>query len=184
MVPDNADERLRVILDRGLARCVPELLAANGLRVAPVSEAASCSSSYSMAGIVGMVGDICGTLLLGCNMETLHAFEPLRSASGEPSSARQLDWIGELANQLTAQLSFRLAAQTIRFDASPPIALVGGRLRDVAGTGATCRRSFRSESGDVHVWLDVDLSEAAAGRPELYEDSDAGESPQGTIIFL
>ena len=80
----------------------------------------------------------------------------------------QLDWIGELANQIMGPVSIRLAAHDLQLDFSPPISVMGERMRHLASTGQTFRadREFGERTRRM-CWTD-------AGR----HPRDSGHSPQ------
>jgi CheY-specific phosphatase CheX len=186
MANEEVTLRLRDLVGRYLERCVPQLFATTDLEVVPIrieTNTVADASGYDLAGIVGFVGDISGTVLLGTNSALLSASHPMR-AGGAPSVSMQLDWIGELANQLTGRLRNRLSSHGIRFEVSPPIALMGERMHHVAGSGYTHRAVFRSSDGAVFVSVDADMTQDVATNQQFFVDPPDDEGPEGQVTLF
>ena len=180
---ENATGRLWTLLDRYVTRAVPDLFASNDLALT-VSPESPSDQGYNFAGIIGFVGDLSGTLLVGTCSELLRGCHPARKRGGEIAASMQLDWIGELANQIMGPVSIRLAAHDLQLDFSPPISVMGERMRHLASTGQTFRAAFQSPLGNVRIWIDADLSEAVVDKKGFYEDPPEGDGPEGTLIMF
>jgi CheY-specific phosphatase CheX len=179
---ENAINRLRVLLDRYVAQVVPDLFASNDLTVVAAAGAGP-EQGYGFAGVIGFVGDVSGTLLVGTTSDLLRGCHPARKKSAEITAPMQLDWIGELANQIMGPVAIRLAAHGLQLEFSPPISLMGERMRHFASAGQTFRVSFESPIGHVWVWIDADVSDAILDRKGFYEDPEV-PPPEGTLIMF
>lgn len=179
-----AYERLRVLLERTLKKVGPALFTAHGLEVVPVEESCQALPAYGLAGIVGFVGDLSGTMLLGTNTDVLVACHPMRAKIASLPTRLQLDWIAELANQLVGRMKYRLAQHRVDFDFSPPISLTGERMHHVATAGQTHRVRFKAVCGLVDVWMDAELRTEATKRSEFYADLPEEPGPEGSMILF
>jgi CheY-specific phosphatase CheX len=183
VVNDGATQRLRAILDRYVNRAVPELFEANGVSVVSLPGDLAVES-YGFAGIIGFVGDLSGTLLVGCGTELLLGCHPARGRAAEITAEMQLDWVGELANQVIGPISIRLAAHDVHLEFSPPVSVMGERMRHLGSTGQTFRAAFDSPHGKVRIWIDADMSEAVPDRKGFYEDPPEVAAPESTLIMF
>jgi CheY-specific phosphatase CheX len=183
MVDEIARARLATLLDRYVGRCLPELFGSYAADHTPVAIAPSASPTYTQAGIVGFVGDLSGTLLLGSSPKVIHSVHPLRSAT-EVTERMQLDWIGELANQLVGRLKTRLKAHGIEIRLSAPISLAGERMRHVSAAGATYRAAFRFGDEEINVWIDGELRDSVVQSDTFYDESKHADGQEGTVVFL
>jgi CheY-specific phosphatase CheX len=179
---DGAISRLRSLLGLYVGRAVPDLFAANGTILSPAADEGT-DGGYSIAGIIGFVGDLSGTLLLGSGPDLVRGSHPMRKTKSI-STDMQLDWIGELANQTVGRLSIRLAAHDVHFEFSPPISVMGERMRHVGSKGQTFRAAFGSPLGDVRVWIDADVTDAVVDKKGFYEDLPDSEGPEGKMTLF
>jgi CheY-specific phosphatase CheX len=184
----DARQRLETVLERHVGRAVRDLFEALEIEVRPAGDTPDgeqVRSTYAFAGIIGLVGDLSGTLLLGGDGQLIGRTHPLRSNRAQLTTYEQLDWVGELANQLTGRLKRLLAGHGLSFEFSPPISLTGERLKHLPSKGLTHRAAFRAADVDVAVWIDASLSAAAAARPELFNDVEADDDgPEGTVTLF
>ena len=174
-------DRLQAILDRYVNQCTRDLFAAHSVELS-VSQPCDLTA-YSLAGVIGLVGDLSGTLLLGCDVGLIDESHPLRTTKPRISSYERFDWIGELANQMAGRLKKRLAAHGLAFEFSPPISLAGERVHHVAANGHTHRSSFHASVAQLGVWIDVAMNDAVGARPEFFADHEAA-SLEGTVILF
>lgn len=174
--------RLSELLERYVSRCGPELLLEHGAvltRLEPQPE-----PSYTLAGIVGFVGDLSGTLLVGSNAELIGACHPLRNG-GRPLTERMLlDWIAELANQLMGRLKARLSEHGLSIKFSAPISLAGDRMRHLAARGRTYRAAFEGPGGEVNIWFDAEIKDVIACPEAFFDDAKDATGSEGDVIFL
>ena len=185
MENDEASQRLALLLKRHVEQCSKALFSGNGLELTEkAADTVNPEPHFAYAGIVGIVGDLSGTLPIATNAKTLASTHPMRADAGL-TAHMQLDWVGELANQLTGRLKIRFKRHGIAFDFSPPISLMGDRMRHIPVVGRTHRSLFVSPDGsDVDVWIDAELSEAVASRPEFFTDDVATEDPEGSVVLF
>lgn len=185
MAPDGIDGRLAQLIERYVSRCAPELLDAYGLTLTSVEAHKGELPSYSLAGIVGFVGHVNGTLLVGADPPMVVRSHPLRAKQPEMSERMQLDWIGELANQLMGRVKGRLAEHDVDVRFSPPISLAGTRMRHVATPGRTHRSRFASPDGDeLSVWVDAEVRSSIVLPDRFFEDLPEVAGIEGELILL
>jgi CheY-specific phosphatase CheX len=180
---DATQPRLTQLINRHLGRCTPELFRDYGLEIWAARADDTAAQSYQIAGVMGFVGDFCGTLLLGTSQELLSASHPLRALGRDINEGMQLDWVGELANQLMGRLKVRLGSNGIQLRFSTPISLTGDRIRHIAAAGRTQRSAFRSNVGPLSVWVDGVLHEAVESREAFFSDEES-EATEGAVTLF
>lgn len=183
MTNEARGKRLAQLLQRYVARCAPELLAANGLTLVSSDEQHE-GPCYNLAGIVGFVGDLSGTLLVCTSPAVIAGCHPLRDRQAELTERMQLDWIGELANQLMGRVKIRLSRHGVELRLSPPISLAGERIRHVTTPGRTLRAGFRAGSERMDVWVDAELREMITSEEAFLEEDREAEGNEGELIFF
>jgi CheY-specific phosphatase CheX len=175
-----AQQWLGEMLTTYLASWVPEVFGAQGLEL----ETTTPKTQYSVAGIVGFVGELSGTLLVGAESELLRASHPARNRAPIVTNRMQLDWAGELANLIIGRLKLRLKKHGIDFDFSPPISLTGERLQHLVNGNHSHQLAFHCEYGEVGVWVDAEMDETATMHPEFFSEIVLGAGPEGSIVLF
>lgn len=178
-----ARTRLTQLLDRYIGRCTPELFLAYRPDVLPYPQPPSTTPTYTLAGIIGFVGDLSGTLLIGATPSVVSACHPFREKQAL-TERMQLDWIGELANQMLGRLKTRLSVHGLEIRFSAPISLAGERMRHVGAAGSTFRASFVYGTDTVDVWVDAEIKETVINSEAFYDDSREGDGDEGAVVFL
>lgn len=142
-------EATETILALAGSACV-ELMAAYGVELLPAEDGWAETNDVVFSGVMGFVGEnVRGTCLLAAPQVTI-----LASA---PPNAVPRDWVGELANQLVGRLKSKLMARGATIGLSTPVVLSGVRLSPLPRTGGIDPVVFRSSSGRVLVWLEVEV---------------------------
>ncbi len=173
------------LMERYVLRCTPELFGDYDIGVSVVEErAGSVGDGTSLAGVVGFVGDLCGTLLLCASPELAAASHPLRARAAAVTERMQFDWVGELANQLMGRVKLRLADHGINLRVSAPISISAERLVHLGAAGETCRARFRRGSSEMKVWVDADLRGSLLWSEAFYRDREPEPAVEGTVTFL
>lgn len=183
MSDELARQRLTQLLDRYIGRCTPELFLAYRPDVLPHAKPPSHTPTYTLAGIIGFVGDLSGTLLIGATPAVVSACHPMREKQ-VLTERMQLDWVGELANQMLGRLKTRLGAHGLEIRFSAPISLAGERMRHVGAAGATFRASFYYGPDTVDVWVDADIKDSVVNSEIFYDESRDGDGDEGAVVFL
>jgi CheY-specific phosphatase CheX len=130
------------------AACI-ELMRAYGVELSPEAEGWAETDEVVFSGVMGFVGEtVRGTCLFAAPQTTILA--------AAPASAVLRDWVGELSNQLVGRLKSKLMARGATIGLSTPVVLCGVRLSPLPRTGVD-PVVFRSTSGRVLVWLEVEV---------------------------
>jgi CheY-specific phosphatase CheX len=146
--------------------CV-ELLQAYDVALSPDEHAWAETDEVMFSGVMGFVGEkVRGTCLFAAPQATVLA--------AAPSNAAPRDWVGELTNQLVGRLKSKLLARGATISLSTPVVLSGVRLSPMPRTGVH-PVAFRSATGRVLVWLEVEVEGDFALQPPQPMDATEGD---------
>jgi len=148
------------------AACV-ELMRAYGVELSPEPAGWAETDELIFSGVMGFVGEkVRGTCLLAAPQATVLA--------AAPPNAVPRDWVGELANQLVGRSKSKLMARGATIGLSTPVVLSGVRLSPLPRNGVE-PVVFRSASGRVLVWLEVEVETGFALGEERALKASEGE---------
>jgi hypothetical protein len=130
------------------------------------------SDECVMSGVIGFVGkNVRGTCLLAGNDAPLEA--------SCPPGGQLRDWVGELANQLVGRLKRKLLARGVEVALTTPLVLSGVRLQPLP-RGKLTPTVFSTSSGDVMVWIEVEVDQEFSLGDERAHD----EVAEGALVLF
>ena len=128
--------------------CCVELFAAYGVTLKPHASEFIVSDEVLLSGVIGFVGHaLRGSCLLVGNRS------PIELSSPQKRLTR--DWVGELTNQLVGRLKRKFLGFGLEVALTTPVVLSGLHLRPMP-RGKLSPRTFRTESGSIMVWVEVE----------------------------
>jgi len=165
-------------LDRILADCTEQLLAAHGCTAVASSEAEQKCDSDFAATIGFTVGEAGGALALVTSAALVRKTYP-QTGAAEVTPHDIGDWIGELSNQLLGRIKNRLAEYSVDINLSTPVVVTGQCLGYVGARSALQRTvGYAVEGLPLRVLFsatgfeDVELDESRRVRGEGIAEGD------------
>ena len=159
------------VADLTASACV-ELFAAYGVALEASGAAFIDSDEVLLSGVIGFVGpELRGTCLLVGNRS------PIEMSSPQKDHTR--DWVGELTNQLVGRLKRKFLGFGLDVALTTPVVLSGVHLRPMPRSELT-PRVFRTPSGSVMVWVEVEAEVGFAFGPAV---SDMTNAEGDVLVF-
>jgi CheY-specific phosphatase CheX len=166
------DDQLAADVSDLMASCCMDLFAAYGVALSPTSSEFIDSDEVLLSGVIGFVGpELRGTCLLVSNRS------PIELSSPQKDHTR--DWVGELTNQLVGRLKRKFLGYGLEVVLTTPVVLSGLHLRPIPRRALT-PRMFRTESGSIMVWVEVEAEPGFEFGPALSGQS----SEEGDVLMF
>jgi CheY-specific phosphatase CheX len=147
-----------------------DMLAGGGLVAHEVAcETAVGFSDHHIAGFIGFVGSVRGSLIICASSELFLKTHPLNEkALTVRSPAHLLDWAGEMANQTVGRIKRRFCERGVDFYASTPTAVTGHHMElRSPPRGGIVEQAFSAGNAVLSVCLEIVVPEGGI----LFEDS-------------
>lgn len=166
------DVEKRGTLDQLAIACAGQLFAHYGLDLAASRARVDDPSQY--AGVISLVGDaLVATVAVAVPRSVIVA------TAGE-SLTTELDWAGELANQLAGRLKNELLRWGVEVQLGPPLAMGGGPELSAHDDEATHDLSLQTSAGPVRIWLKA----AEVGAFEFTQRSSQSAVDEGELLLF
>ena len=109
----------------------------------------SATSGNAVVGFLGYADlNVKGSLVIVSRPETLKASHPMTALGADVSEADQLDWLGEMANQVLGRLKNGMLPFGLSLNLATPSIVQGSDLRLASTDGSeSILRAARTESG-------------------------------------
>lgn len=132
-------------------RCIKEffLETAGSPATLSVVREMNAASGNAVAALLGYSdASIKGSLVVMSSPEILKASHPMTALGADVTEVDQLDWIGEIANQVLGRLKNGMLPYGLTLHMATPSIVKGSDLRIAQGAGAeSIMRAMRTESG-------------------------------------
>ena len=166
------EDKLAARVSELTAACCIELFAAYGVTLHSSSAEFIDSEEVLLSGVIGFIGpDLRGTCLLVSNRT------PIELSS--PQKDYKRDWIGELTNQLVGRLKRKFLGFGLEVTLTTPVVLSGLHLRPIPRRELS-PRVFRTESGSIMVWVEVEAEPGFQFGPAVSDQS----SEEGDVLMF
>ncbi|MET0793914.1 MAG: hypothetical protein ABW061_20510 [Polyangiaceae bacterium] len=166
------DEEVAAHVSELTAACCVDLFAAYGVTLSPSSADFIDSEDVLLSGVIGFVGpELRGTCLLVSNRS------PIELSSPQKEYTR--DWVGELTNQLVGRLKRKFLGFGLEIALTTPVVLCGLHLRPIPRR-ELAPRVFKTDSGSIMVWVEVEAEPGFAFGPAISDQS----STEGDVLLF